>query len=200
MKKLVTAVSVAAVFASASAMAKTEGHYFGADLIRSEAQYQSRTNGLPTSGVNKFNSSVNGYGFDYRYAVNMDRVFVAPGVFYDKIDAKAIASNSDTVNIKSRYGVKLDVGYDVTDKVGLYFTNGFAETGYKVDGVVNGTGTKSKSDLKYYYGAGVTFNIVKNWDLRAEYTTQSFGMETAVEAVRVKARLNVMKFGVLYKF
>jgi len=200
MKKLATIASILTVCASSAAMAKTEGNYFGIDLLRSSATHKYKTAGVPTSGYGRFEDEHTGYGLNYKYAINQDNIFYAPGVFYDKIGTMAHDKLGDTAVIKNRYGVKFDVGYDVTDKVAVYFTNGLANVSYASDWSNTNLNGKVKSTMRYFYGAGASLAVSQNVSINAEYNTQNLALATPQDNLNTRTSLKVAKIGVSYHF
>ena len=206
-KKLLAAASVAvAVAASSSAFAKTEGHYAGVNIVRSDSGSQHISEGVNVT--NKFNDRGIGAGLDYRYAFNMNNFFIAPGLFVEKNNIKTRGSEDEMtskISINYRYGLKANIGYDVTDEASVYFTNGLSNTLYKVgfSGVDDGVkfnGEKSTGAIGYFYGAGVAYNVTKEVAVNVEYNTQKIDLNTAFVGAKVENTLSVVKLGVSYHF
>lgn len=199
-KKLLAAASVAvAVAASSSAFAKTEGHYAGVNIVRSDSGSQYIYGGVNVT--NKFNDRGIGAGLDYRYAFNMNNFFIAPGLFVEKNNIKTRESTDEmtsTISINYRYGLKANIGYDVTDEASVYFTNGLSNTLYKVDW--KSDGEKSTGAIGYFYGAGVAYNVTKEVAVNVEYNTQKIDLNTASVGAKVENTLSVVKLGVSYHF
>lgn len=208
MKKLITVSSVIALLAGSSAFAKTEGNYFGVELLRGEVKHQYRTNGNFSQAFGHFaDSDVTGYGINFKHAFNLgNNIFVAPGVFYDKLDSRATdrLGLGETISIESRYGAKFDIGFDVTDKAAIYFTNGVSKNRYLVDWST-GTGgglepRRSTTPFTYFYGAGAMYHASENVTLNVEYNTQGTSLKTQQVEVTGRAKINMMKFGIAYHF
>ncbi len=202
MKKLATIASILAVCTSSAAMAKTEGNYFEVDLLRAQQVSKYKTNGVPTPGYGRFEDEHTGYGLSYKHAFNLgNNVFVAPGVFYDHIGTMASDKIGETAQIKSRYGAKFDVGYDLTDKVNVYFTNGLSNAQYTSNWQNSAGAPKtSKSTLRYFYGAGASLAVSKNVSLNVEYNQQHLALATPTEGLNTRTKLKVAKIGVSYHF
>ena len=186
MKKLIAISSVLAILAGSSAYAKTEGNYIGVSLLdlKSSQQYNGRVN-----------DTTIGYGVDYKYAFNFgNNIFLAPGVFYERIGTSAINSANADLKIRSRYGAKLDLGYDISKQFAVYFTNGIASSRTTVS-----TNTEM-SNMKYFYGLGGLFHATKNVTLNIEYNTQDFNAKGPDQSIDAKTKLEVLKFGVAYHF
>ncbi len=202
MKKLITVSSVISVLAGSSAFAKTEGNYLGVELLRTKAEHLYKTNGVVNNTLGKFDDSATGYGLNYKYAFNFgNNVFVAPGIFYDKIGTSAEDLDHDPINIQSRYGVKLDVGYDLTNQAAIYFTNGFAKTRYSVDWLTTNSGEiVSTTPFVYFYGIGATYQASKNITFNAEYNRQHISLMSPSAIVTARSKIEVMKVGIAYSF
>ena len=199
-KKLLTAASIAAVISASSAFAKTEGNYVGLDLLRSHVKHKYVVS--DGSQYKDFNDSAAGFGLNYKYAFNKDNFFVAPGVFAEKIGTKATKMKDiDKTRLNYRYGVKADIGYDVTDGLAVYFTNGLSSTNYSV--AFSDDGKKSGNKLGYFYGFGLSYNVSKEATINLEYNAQSMDLNAPnIQEGSVKAEtdLSVMKIGVSYHF
>lgn len=201
MKKLILITSLAAIFTTSSALAKTEGNYFGVDLLRSSANQQYQHDGKVVTNYKKFDDSSYGIGTSYKYAFNFNKIFIAPGAFYEKLGIKSADQDKDTVSLNDRYGAKLDIGYDVTEKFAAYFTNGLSKTSYKVDWKSIGQ-KKSGSKADYFYGVGLGYKVSDNLVANLEYNRQSTVLDTPnLGGInQVKADLNVLKVGLAYNF
>lgn len=144
-EKLIVATSIIATFTASSAFAKNEGNIVGVNLLRASNINQYQKSGSASANYGKFKDSSTGLGVSYKYAFNFDNVFLAPGVFFDKLGLKAKDQDGDSVSSNYRYGTKLDVGYDITDSFAAYLSTGLANTNYKVDWTSTGekkTGSK----------------------------------------------------------
>lgn len=209
MKNFVCKVAAVAVCAAAfcsSAFAKTEGGSVGISLHRAsvEHNYYDGVNGVSANYVPTFGSSKTGVGVDYKYAINFgNNVFVAPGVFYERIGTKTndtgANSATDTVSINNRYGAKLDIGYDLKDDLAVYFTNGMAHTDYKTS--FNASGSTSGGETSYFYGVGLSTVLNANYSLGVEYNTQKVKFRSGVNSTQnVATQLDLYKLVLSYKF
>jgi hypothetical protein len=92
MKKLLIISSLIASLTAASANAKTEGSYLGIDLLKTNTQVKGTGIG-EDYGVGWFNTKAKdssiGFGLNYKYAINMNNFFIAPGLFYESIGTEA---------------------------------------------------------------------------------------------------------------
>lgn len=106
---------------ASSSYAKTEDRYIGVDVSRFNVMDKS------TSPRNSQISPA--FGLNAKYAVNFNNVFIAPGIFaYFNITKDKESGYGYTFNrsVKNCYGIKADLGYDLTDKFVLYATGSFA--------------------------------------------------------------------------
>lgn len=196
-KKLLAVASIVAVVSSSSAFAKTEGNYVGLNAVRSHAKNQYTVSGADSGS--DFKDNAVGFGADYKYAFNMNDFFIAPGAFIERNGTKAKDVDGDNVNIEYRYGLKADIGYDVNDSLSVYFTNGISNNAYKVDWRSVGT-KKTGTEIGYFYGLGVAYNVTKDIAMNIEYNMQSIELDTPVSATKVENDLSVVKLGVSYHF
>ncbi len=196
--KLFTTASIIAILASSAAYAKTEGHSAGFNLIQS--QYSSKPT-QPAKDVTVFIRNSYGAGLNYKYAFNMDGMFVAPGVYanYNNIGNKNAGS-------KYGYGVRADLGYDINDKVAPYLVVGLGRVNVKSLELSDTSRAKSFNRNTLLMGAGVKVAIADNMDLSFEYTTQKFDLsnkkskDSAKAALKYSNRIQAVQFGVAYKF
>ncbi len=191
-KKLLAVISIASAVATSSAFANTEGHYVGVNIVNSSVDHQY------DNGTAQFDKKRVGYGIDYKYAMSLnDNLFIAPGVFAEDNNLRATNSSGDIIENDYRYGLKVDLGHDLTDNVAIYFTNGISANHYKSDRV--SVGKKSGTELGYFYGAGFALNVAENVALNIEYNTQKVRFETA-NTVDLDSDLSVFKIGATYRF
>ncbi len=209
------ALTSAVILAGSSsfALAKTQGSYAGFSVHKASVEHmdQYRNGG---SYTNKYGANKAGLGFDYKYAFNFGKVFVAPGVFVERIGTKGIDRNAvgNNVDIKfnNRYGAKFDLGYDISDNTGLYFTNGLAHVQYKLShSDADGAGTAqvlNEGETAYFYGFGLMSHVRDDVTLGFEYNTQSFNTATLYNDTgfrpgeRTKNKIDLYKFTVAYHF
>lgn len=192
-KKLLAVISIAAtITTSSAALAKTAGNYVGVNVVNSDVDHQYN------NGAAQFNEKKVGYGADYKYAINFnDNFFIAPGVFAEANNLRALNTSGDIIENDYRYGAKVDLGHDVTDNLAIYFTNGLSANHYKSTRV--SVGNKSGTELGYFYGAGFMLNVAKDVALNLEYNTQKVRFDTA-NSVDLDSDLSVFKVGATYRF
>ncbi len=214
---------------SSPAFATTAGQYVGVDYLRTNAKFRERNNEVPRTAYGIANNS-DGFGLNYKYAVNYGGFFAAPGVFFEKNNAKVnfnMPGYSDveprvdfkSVKVKERYGIKLDLGYDLTHDVSPYVTGGYAISDYStVNGIASysiprndRSGKLDKSQGNWFYGVGLKVDYNENVAFNLEYDIQKFSAKTDVlkNAMpgnnpdlksKFDVKLGVMKIGVSYKF
>lgn len=221
MKKIAKIVlTTAAILTASQAMAKTEGSYLSLSAHKATAEHlRGDRNGRVEPY--RFESNKTNLGVDYKYAINVSGdFFVAPGVFFDRIGTKSKEKdnpNQVSIAINNRYGAKFDIGYDISDKSAIYFTNGVSVVNYKLDhSDANGEGnsdsiqTLNKKATAYFYGFGLMTNVNKDVSLGVEYNTQSFKARTLVAdsgfdsgallSDRYKNKIDMFKLSVSYHF
>lgn len=209
MKKILVITSVIASMAATSAFAKTEGSYAGIDLLNTKVKYHQRyTNASTPSALNvkpADSDSAIGLGVNYKYAFNMNGIFFAPGVIAEHNDA-TVDSGIRRVTVENRLGVKADLGYDVTDTLGVYATVGYVGVNYKTrDGsTASNTGIKDGMAMDWMYGFGVKHDCAQNVALSLEYNTQSLNLKTDTNVAaldeKFRTKIDVIKVGLAYRF
>ncbi|MBP7710550.1 MAG: porin family protein [Rickettsiales bacterium] len=201
MKKLLITTSILATLVTSSGFAKTEGNIVGVNLLRASATNEYQVTDATASNYAPFKDSSVGFGASYKYAINFDKIFVAPGVFFDQLSLKAKDQDDDTVSASHRYGAKVDVGYDITDNFSAYVTGGLANVSYKVDWK-SANQKKSGSQASLIAGLGVAYKVTENVTLGFEYNTQSPTFKTPDNGGinEVKSKIQVAQIGVAYNF
>lgn len=223
MKKLFLVTSLIASVATSSAFAKSEGSYLSLDVLSSTGRFHERYQDNTTSGntVNNkpaFNHQAVGFGATYKYAFNFNNFFIAPGLFYERnrltIDGDVIQDGDSgrRMEVKHRYGAKLDFGYDVTENFAPYLTVGYAGINYGTKQYsfqnTNVRSTRLVNDTvgDIFYGGGIRFDLNERVSLAVEYTTQNFSARMRVpndynnRTGVFRTRLDVAKFGIAVRF
>ncbi len=218
MKKLYLAIFFSVFISSECVFAKTQGSYLGIDLLDTKLKFYQRntndshltlTNVKPSYSHNDF-----GVGMHYNYAVNMGGFFIAPGIFFEMNNSEANGSGTkalERLQIKNRYGAKLDLGVDITNAIAPYLTGGYSGISYDSRDFFNFSGytetyNKSGMLMDWFYGAGIKFDCDKYTSVSIEYNTQNFAVRNSVNgttnnlSTRYQTRLDVLKFGVAYRF
>jgi len=149
-----------------------------------------------------------GVGVNYKHAFNFDNVFLAPGVFFEHLGSKTKYRDEyfrTDASIDYRYGAKLDLGYDIADNFAAYFTNGLSVVNYRFkDHFDNGMFTddvkKSGRKIGYFYGAGLSYKINKEFALNLEYNAQKSLLKIDNYGGKLSSKIRVAKIGVSYNF
>lgn len=180
MKKLfVISLFVSSVF-NISAFAKTQGSYVGVDLINTKIDFAERyTNDVDKTPILRkpeYSGSAYGIGLHYNYALNYGGFFMSPGLILEQNSATANGHEErqmQRIQVLNRYGIKTDVGFDLTDRFAAYGTAGYVGVSYKTRNFVlpDGTGTSIKNGTKadWFYGAGLKFDCNKQTSVNLEY-------------------------------
>lgn len=188
MKKILP-VLFALSFAANSAKAETQGHYVGINLVNTYHKgYQESSD-----------SDNNSVGATYGYAFNFDRLFVAPELFYDHNDSENNNYSLYSWEYDYSYGIKFNLGYDVTDDIAAYVTMGHAEIRYQV----YGQGYLGRATNEYFiFGAGGRYSINNDFDLSASAELGKLGKTNDLLNTTDGANsfIRVFKFGLIYKF
>lgn len=221
MKKLTILAALFATITATKSFANTSGHYAGINVLKASAKTKTSKDISTFNSDTYFNSksedsSIN-FGFDYQYAINKNNFFVAPGLFYENLNTEAKVNDtrngwSQNLKLNNRYGLKLDVGYDVSKLFAIYVPLEYAITNYEFSthDYTNNSSLRTKrtaSDSSFFYGLGVAFApsdkiLVKLQYTRSELDLQSVSDVALVNTVRLKAKTNldIIKLGFAYRF
>jgi len=217
---LIMATILSAFSTSSQALAKTEGSYLGLDILRASAKTKTtkeNSNNTDTYFNSSSKSSATGFGIHYKYAINMNNFFIAPGLFYEKIGSEAKVNNANAgweqnLTVKDRYGVQLDLGYDLTKNFAAYIPIGYATSSYELKTkdydnsyILKTTTTGSKSGL--LYGVGFVFYPTDKISVNFEYSRTKLDLKSGgdvaiygVANLKAKTTLDVLKVGASYHF
>lgn len=140
-KLLIISLLIASLAAtSANAGTKAEGSYLGFDILKANTEVRA-SNISKANTDNSFNTETKdsriGFGINYKYVINMNDFFIAPGIFHESIGAEtkvynAVGKYTQNVKISSRQGAKFDFGYNIMDKFATYIPLGLASTNYSL--------------------------------------------------------------------
>ncbi len=189
--KLFTAASIVAILASSAAYAKTEGASTSFNLLQNQLSTKATA---PVKSGTGTDSNRYGFGVSYKYAFNMDGMFVAPGVYADFNHG-----NKDNGS-KYGYGVRADLGYDINNNVAPYFVVGLGRLNVKSIAVSSTAKAKSFNKNTLLLGFGVKTMVTENIDLNFEYNTQSFNLKEKGGNKKTHNKLQTVQVGVAYKF
>ena len=221
MKKLFLTASICSTIFANNALAKTQGSYIGVDALSIRTAFYSKIDTTTTGGWATYKptqyGSTYGAGLHYRYAFNNNGLFIAPGIIIEQDSFNKTATkgtNHDSLQVKNRYGVKLDVGYDVSEVVAPYLTGGYAAVSYKsISNGDNGSGgvataTTSGTASNGFFGGGLKFTLSKEFSMNVEYNRQTFTAKSVipqesayyVNGYKQVARIDIVKLGLSYNF
>jgi outer membrane autotransporter protein len=219
MKKITILTAVFLSLLSHQVFAKTEGFYVGAEVINTASKFRPEWVHRDTNYYrNQDQSNVHnaaGAGIQAKYAFNFDGVFLSPGIFAEQNSFDASSNRhtySDRLQIRNRYGVKADLGFDTFFGLSPYLTVGYAWVDYRTraGGRNNGdlvTSVRDDRANRVTFGGGIKLNVSDNVDVGLEYNYQKFYAQTNIpegasyiEKLRFKTRLDIVKLGLFYKF
>ncbi len=189
--KLFTAASIVAILASSAAYARTEGASTSFNLLQNQLSNKITAPSQTPTGTD---SNKYGFGVSYKYAFNMDGMFVAPGVY-------ANFNHGDKhEGSKYGYGVRADLGYDINNNVAPYLVVGLGRLNVQSTAVSNTAKAKTLNKNALLLGFGVKTMVTENIDLNFEYNTQSFNLKQKGGDVKTHNKLQTVQVGVAYKF
>ncbi len=186
-----------------------DGGYVGLDYLISNAKfkYAGDVNSYSSQIITKSDSVASGVGIVVGYQKSYKNIFIAPELFYDYLNSstrdyifRESPYQQDSMEIRSRHGAKLNLGYSFNDQFLTYLTYGFSSLDY-VNKFPSINESRSRSKISSIYGIGVVYNLTKNWGMKLEFNTQRFNVPYATDlSDSSKVRLNVLKTGLIYNF
>lgn len=205
---------------------QTSGSYVGLDLIATKTCFlvHDTTNGTTSSSYPPANcGSSNAVGASYKYAFNYQGLFIAPGAFFEYYVSEPVEGrNGVSLDNQKRYGLRVDVGYDLTKKFSPYVTSGYARIDYRTrsrgDGLTpdpNGPNgyqsltVGSDGDTnRPFWGVGLKYDFTKNLSGNLEYQRQNYKAKAAVPAessdylsnINFTTKLDIFRAGISYHF
>ena len=188
MKKFLPALFAFSIVASA-ANAETQGHYVGLNLVNTyQKGYQESSD-----------SDNNSWGITYGYAFNFDRLFIAPEIFYDHNDSEN--NNHDVYKFEYdySYGIKANLGYDITDDLAGYVSLGHAE----IRNQTTAAPLRGRGSNEYLIvGFGGRYSINDSFDLSASFELGKLGKSDDIfnSTDGANSFIRVTKFGLIYNF
>ena len=197
---------------NSSVFAITVGNYFGVDLVTTSLNFQNLQyfQSSTMSHRHTNSSSTQSFGLNYNYAINYDNFFLAPGIIFEKNDTLNNLNRQSNNNgiekyykksfssIKKRYGIKLDLGYDISNEIAVYGTIGKAVNYYKnfsssiryddytglIEGPYCSVACPAVTENPFrvaggkkhalFYGGGFRMKIKNDWYLTGEYNQSKF--------------------------
>lgn len=200
------------LFFSTNLQARTVGNYVGVDLIKTNLSFSmegtfSEPNHKIIKSRQTVSSSMHSFGFKYNYALNYRGFFISPGLIYERnnvnnpFNYSAVSSLSNITSygksyskIAQRYGIKLDLGADISNDLSIYGTIGHAVNYYETYGSLYEDRSQNSSSLYTvsenpwklnkgrksapFFGGGFRIKLYKNWLLNGEYNFTRFTIDT----------------------
>ncbi len=200
MKKFLALLIIASSFISTQVFAKTKGHYVGASILQNSVTNEYRNTSSSIAYKPDFKESNWGYGVSYKYALNSNDFFIAPELFFDNINN----NTKDVLAINSRYGAKINFGYDFSDKIAIFFGTGAANVDYKINwDSINKASNNQKTSLIFAIGAN--YYAYKNVAINLEFNSQmleieAYGENLANPINQINSKINILKIGASYHF
>jgi opacity protein-like surface antigen len=203
LKKLVVAMTSAALLAGSSLSFAHYGLYLGADLGGNIGTWSTKDNGnnisFDSRGV--IGSLFAGYGY------NVDHFYLGLEGFFNqasnKSGTKTIANGQVRryISQKYGYGVSLMPGVAITDGALLYLRAGVVRTNFQVNdsSATLATGRSSNMSTGSQAGFGGQFAMTANLDARAEYVYSIFNSINNGNG-KFTPRSSQINFGLVYKF
>lgn len=186
MKKLLVAATVAGSLISSMAFAKTEGNYIGVDLLATQAKQIFNT-------TNKEKEIDFGVGVNYKHAINFDGFFVAPGVYFDFNNA-SVNDGPTELEAEYSYGLVVDLGYDINDKIAAYVALGYKEA--RLTTSSNNVDTASQTEELITYGIGTRYSLNEDLDLNLSYEYGDY----VGKGISSSVNTDIVRLGVAYNF
>jgi outer membrane autotransporter protein len=198
-----------------SSLANADGtnkFYVGGSVIFSNARYKyyDKTGNYPSGSYMVNNVDGDGIGagasLGYKKSLGNSKAFISPELFYDYLNTSVKSYfhinpgfEQDAMSLRSRYGLKGNLGYDFNRRFSAYITFGSAYIDYiNSDPSINMS--QGKLELAQIYGIGATFNITHNLALKAEFNQQRPNIRYFDDGITSKVRLDVLKTGLVYSF
>lgn len=208
MKKTLSLIAIASSLLLTSQANAKDSFYAGADVLWANAKhrYYDRIAYSSNNGDSIDSDSIN-FGVNAGYKANFGKAFIAPEIFYDHINTSTKDfsylddpnTKQDRMEINSRYGIKLNLGYNFFSKFSGFVNAGAANVSYN-----NRWPSENKSHgatkFAMIYGLGLLYEINDKWSVRTSYDRQTFNTQYVSEGLRDKVRLDVVKLGAVYSF
>ncbi len=192
-KKLLSVVSVAAVLSSSAVFAKTQGNYVGVDFLATTYKLPDTTSGISQ----KEDETSAGVGFNYKYAFNFNGFFVAPGIFYNANNAR-YDQPTWSEKLDNSYGIKADLGYDLTDKFSPFVTFGYQENRIEY---IDSNPANSFADTResLIYGIGAQYSVIEDINISLAYEYVDYN-KSKQNVTKKRYNPDVYKLGISYNF
>jgi len=222
--KTETKIKKIAKVEASNSESKTEGSYAGLDLFGTKTTLRVKNTFSPAVCTEDctfyekpaLTNNSYGLGLTYKYAFNFNKFFIAPGIFFEQNNHRAVNGNNGELTrlqIKNRYGIRSDFGYDIK-RFAPYLTIGYAEVSYRSRSNGFDMGGNQVSSIKngvngnVFYGAGLKFNLTSSLSLNTEYNFQKVAQKTTLSPLTqdyaaktaFQTRMDTVKVGLYYKF
>jgi outer membrane autotransporter protein len=194
MKKLLI-VSIIATIATSSANANDRA-YVGLDLSSSHVKNKVSDG----EGTTKISNNIAGFGLNAGYKINFNKgLFVAPEVFFDYLNNKSSPDdNSASYKIDSRYGAKLNLGYNFNEKFSVFANYGLANVRYKLS---SSDLSENGSKIAAIYGLGFAYNINEQLTAKIGANRQKLATGFADNSgLEIKSAIETYSVGLAYNF
>lgn len=186
------------------------GFFVGADALFASARHEVKSGeggGNPKNGdkqdADKFN-----YGLNTGIRFDLLNLLASGELFYDNLDTSSRnfdlvggeINGQDRIEIKNRYGAKVNVGFAILPKVTPFLTYGLTKVAYSSK-VLSDNNAVTKSEFTPLYGLGLLIDLpFTGLSAKASYDYQNIAMRYAQDGARIKTHLGVAKIGVVYNF
>lgn len=199
-------------FLLTSSAANASGFYMGLDAVLSRTHYKYHNKFNIEQNIvapNTVTSSKNiGAGAYLGYKFSSGNAFLAPEIFYDYLNSNTKdyyhsieRYKNDELSLRSRYGAKMNLGYNFIKGFAGYITYGIANVDY-IGRFYYNKASENQRKVTPIYGVGVVLRMTNNWGLKAEYNRQSFATSYHIDAIGISSKINldVLKVGLSYGF
>jgi outer membrane autotransporter protein len=227
-KKILFVLSLISIISSSTISHAKDGFFVGLDYNLSNARHNFRSSDGNYQNASEDRSS-SGYGVSagYQYGFgklidkSLEKLYIAPEIFYDKIGTTGHSQVClttgdqlagycrDKMEVNSRRGAKINLGYEVFDKTNFFVNTGISSVnwhqrflnGYDTE-VTKLTSLKGTDRGVVSYGFGVSYDLSDNFILRTSYDISKFrtGYRSENVPVRDVITLKILKIGLVYKF
>lgn len=216
-KNILLIGSICAVAETSIANAKTSssGLYIGVDALHASVKHKYLAEGtqVSTNGYTSNDESI-GYGLNLGYKLSGNKAFIAPELFFEDINSsakdfgyeQAEINDNNSLNVRRRYGGRINIGYNLVSKLNVFANAGLANVDYsvKIIGITGDAGanhiTSKVATFVPVYGFGFSYDLTNHWSLKASYDWQQFTVRYDFAVEKDRILLQTTKFGVAYKF
>lgn len=213
---LLFAASISHAFAAKDNSYSTSGNFIGisGNFINTRFHEIDYGNSNGSATPMKPSASENGYGvgINYKYALNYNGFFVAPGFILekywnsvdgsDKIGTTGRYDDITRLDVRDRIAVTTDIGYDFNRFFSGYVMGGYGSTGYRVENGFAASNSVYDSILddarkrSFIFGGGFNVRINKAFVINIEANTQDFDVETNTNSP-LQFKTDIMAKGIM---